>query len=396
MKPDFLPQANSLIPHLYRFYLRVLPASTFLLLPFYFLLAVSLWAPIATGAAATLPSADPITAKKQGYMFLGSHDEIVAKAKEEGKLRVLSSYDPDTFQQLRKAFVKQYPFIDLTVQRSEGVEGFQRFLLELQATRRSNWDVVEVATELYKEFLPHAKKLDIFAMAKQGILQIPAEIVDPVNRNIVSLASTIHCVAYNKNLIAQEKVPNSWEDFLKPEFKGRKFMTEVRPLGFTPIAAARGEEWALNYARKIKDQEPVWIRGTTRGLMALIAGEQAIYHLPYYHSCIREKRKDISKSMECKIIEPVPIRIQEMTSIVEASPYAHAALLWIEFQISPVGQAIIETVEPKSSPYIPGSEAAKVTRGKKLWVNNWETFQNSAKWQQMVVEAFGFPKPSPK
>ena len=107
MKPDFLPQANSLIPHLYRFYLRVLPASTFLLLPFYFLLAVSLWAPIATGAAATLPSADPITAKKQGYMFLGSHDEIVAKAKEEGKLRVLSSYDPDTFQQLRKAFVKQ-------------------------------------------------------------------------------------------------------------------------------------------------------------------------------------------------------------------------------------------------------------------------------------------------
>ena len=341
-------------------------------------------------------SADAIVTKKQGYLFLARHDEIVAKAKEEGKLRVLSSYDRDTFQALRKAFVQQYPFIDLTVQRSEGVEGFQRFLLELQATKRSNWDVVEVATELYKEFLPHAKKLDIFAMAKQGILQIPAEIVDPVNRNIVSLASTIHCVAYNKNLIAQEKVPNSWEDFLKPEFKGRKFMTEVRPLGFTPMAAARGEEWTVNYARKIKDQEPIWVRGTSRGLMAVMTGEQMMYHLPYYHSCIREKRKDVSKSMECKIIEPVPIRIQEMTGIVEASPYAHAALLWMEFQISPAGQAIIETVEPKSSPYIPGSEAAKVTQGKKLWANNWETFQNSAKWQQMVVEAFGFPQPSLK
>ena len=363
-------------------------------------LVLNLWTVAANVAAATSPSADSTTAKKQaeakGYMFVSSHDEIIAKAKKEGKLRVLSSYDRDTFQELRKAFIKQYPFIDLNIQRSEGVEAFQRFLLELQATRRSNWDVVEVATELYKEFLPYSKKLDIFAMAKQGVLQIPAEIIDPVNRNIVSLASTIHCVAYNKNLIAPEKVPHSWEDFLKPEFKGRKFMTEVRPQGFTPIAAARGEEWAVNYARKIKDQEPIWVRGTTRGLMAVMTGEQTLYHLPYYHSCIREKRKDVSKSMECKIIEPVPIRIQEMTGILESSPYAHAALLWMEFQISPAGQAIIDTVEPKSSPYIPGSEAAKVTRGKKLWVNNWETFQNSAKWQQMVVEAFGFPQASLK
>jgi ABC-type Fe3+ transport system substrate-binding protein len=363
-------------------------------------LVLNLWTVAANVAAATSPSADSTTAKKQaeakGYMFVSSHDEIIAKAKKEGKLRVLSSYDRDTFQELRKAFIKQYPFIDLSIQRSEGVEAFQRFLLELQAARRSNWDVVEVATELYKEFLPYSKKLDIFAMAKQGVLQIPAEIIDPVNRNIVSLASTIHCVAYNKNLIAPEKVPHSWEDFLKPEFKGRKFMTEVRPQGFTPIAAARGEEWAVNYARKIKDQEPIWVRGTTRGLMAVMTGEQTLYHLPYYHSCIREKRKDVSKSMECKIIEPVPIRIQEMTGILESSPYAHAALLWMEFQISPAGQAIIETVEPKSSPYIPGSEAAKVTRGKKLWVNNWETFQNSAKWQQMVVEAFGFPQASLK
>jgi ABC-type Fe3+ transport system substrate-binding protein len=85
-----------------------------------------------------------------------------------------------------------------------------------------------------------------------------------------------------------------------------------------------------------------------------------------------------------------------MTGVVEGSPYPHAALLWMEFQLSPAGQAIIETVEPKSSPYIPGSEAARVTQGKKLWATNWDTFQNSAKWQQMVIESFGFPKPSLK
>ena len=115
-------------------------------------LVLNLWTVAANVAAATSPSADSTTAKKQaeakGYMFVSSHDEIIAKAKKEGKLRVLSSYDRDTFQELRKAFIKQYPFIDLNIQRSEGVEAFQRFLLELQATRRSNWDVVEVEKHL--------------------------------------------------------------------------------------------------------------------------------------------------------------------------------------------------------------------------------------------------------
>jgi ABC-type Fe3+ transport system substrate-binding protein len=69
-------------------------------------------------------------------------------------------------------------------------------------------------------------------MAKQGVLQIPGEIIDPTNRNVISLASTIYSLSYNKNLIAPDRVPNRWEDFLKPEFKGRKFMAEIRPTGW--------------------------------------------------------------------------------------------------------------------------------------------------------------------
>jgi ABC-type Fe3+ transport system substrate-binding protein len=345
--------------------------------------------------AASAPSAELAKAKKEadsrGYVFYTSKDEIVAKAKEEGRVRVLSNMDPDNIESLRKAFMKQYPFIDARAERIAGVDGGQRFALELQAGR-SNWDVFEVAQELYQDFLPQLKKFDILGMAKQGVLQIPGEIIDPTNRNVVSLASTIYSLSYNKNLVAPDKVPNRWEDFLRPEFKGRKFMVEIRPTGMATLAAGLGEEWMLDYARKLKDQDPVWVRGISRAITAITTGEQAMLHLSYYHSCIRAKRKDVSKALECRLIEPVPVRTQEMTAIALVSPYSHAALLWLEFQISPAAQAIIESLEPKTSVFVPGSEAAKVTQGKKLAVNSWDTLSNSNKWEKNALSAFGLPQ----
>src|SRR6059036_3206856 len=100
-----------------------------------------------SAGAAAASSAELAKAKKEaesrGYVFYANRDEIVAKAKEEGRVRVLSNMDPDNIEALRKAFMKQYPFIDARAERISGVDGGQRFGLELQAGR-SNWDVFEV------------------------------------------------------------------------------------------------------------------------------------------------------------------------------------------------------------------------------------------------------------
>jgi ABC-type Fe3+ transport system substrate-binding protein len=48
-------------------------------------------------------------------------------------------------------------------------------------------------------------------------------------------------VAYNKNLISPDKVPNRWEDFLKPEFKERKFVVDMRPHAFAAFPACLQE-----------------------------------------------------------------------------------------------------------------------------------------------------------
>jgi ABC-type Fe3+ transport system substrate-binding protein len=230
-------------------------------------------------------------------------------------------------------------------------------------------------------------------MAQQGILAIPVKMIDPKNRNITAAASAIQAVAYNKTLIPAGKVPNTWEDFLKPEFKGRKFMIDIRPHGFGSMAAGLGIEWVQNYARKLKEQEPIWVRGYSRTLTAIAAGEYALHQQVNFHSCMQVAEKDPSKSMVCKVLEPIPVRLSEEEGILQNAPRPHAALLWLEFQASPAGQKIIDKYEPlKSSIYAPGSELERITRGKKLLVGDWNVYDNIDRWVQMTVEAFGFPK----
>jgi ABC-type Fe3+ transport system substrate-binding protein len=218
--------------------------------------------------------------------------------------------------------------------------------------------------------------------------------IDPKGRNVVSITAGVHVVGYNKKAIPENKVPEKWDDFLKPEFRGKKFLVDIRPQGFAALAARMGEEWMVNYARKIKEQEPIWVRGT-QALSAMATGDGTMYHLAYYHSCMRarEKQLRVADNLACKVVEPVPIRIGDRTGVSLFAANPHAALLWVEFQASPTAQRIIDANEPlKSSLYVPGSEVNKLVKGKQLAVNDWHSFANTERWMEQAVKAFGFPQ----
>ena len=332
------------------------------------------------------------TAESKGFLFLASRDEIVAKAKQEGALRAISSLDAETFKPMMESFSKKYPFIKIRMDEIGGPEALQRFLLELKAGTVKDFDTSEASSEFYNENAPHALRFDILGMVQQGVLAINPKMIDPSYRNLVSVASTICSIAYNKNRIAAEQVPEKWEDFLKPEFKGRKFVADIRPQCMASLMAGMGEEWVVKYARQIKDQQPVWLRGNARALAAITTGEQAIHQMTFYNSCVDTARKDPTKSLVCKIIEPAPVHLRETQFVIKSAPHPHASLLFIEHMASPEGQKIIDDYEPiKSSVYSDG-EVARLTKGKKVSVNDHRTFLNTPKWMGMVVDAYGFPR----
>lgn len=331
-------------------------------------------------------------AESKGFVFLGSRDEIIAKAKQEGSLRVISSLDTESFKPMMESFTKKYPFIKVRMDEIGGPEALQRFLLELKAGTVKDIDTSEASSEFYVENAAHAMKIDILGMAQQGVLGINPKMVDPENRNVVSVASSICGVAYNKNRIAAEAVPDKWEDFLKPEFKGRKFVSDIRTQCMATLVVLMGEEWVVKYARQIKDQQPVWLRGNARAMGAIATGEQAVHQMTFYNSCVDAARKDVTKSLMCKIVEPAPVWLRENQFILKSAPHRHAALLFIEHMASREGQKILDDYEPlKSSMYTDG-EVARLIKGKKVSVNDHRTFHNTPNWMKLVVDAYGFPR----
>ncbi|MGH7844538.1 MAG: ABC transporter substrate-binding protein [Candidatus Binatia bacterium] len=336
-------------------------------------------------------------AESKGFIFHASHDDIVAKAKKEKKLNVLSGSEPTSFQELMKSFQNKYPFLEVSMSEITGAEAARRHILEVKAGRKTEFDLVNVNAVLYGEYPPYAKKFDILGMAQQGVLSIHPKMVDPNNRTIVAVGHGLTVVVYNKNLISSDKVPDRWEDFLKPEFKGRKFIVDVEPRIYSVFASCPdqglGFEWMLNYARKIRAQEPVWIRGFTRALSMLLAGEHALHSGVNYHSAMRLKKKDATGILEVKVIEPAPLRVTHTQMILASASNPYAALLFIEHQASPEGQKIMDKYEPvQASIYTPGAILNNVVRGKKLCINSFDTFEKSSQWMKDAVEALGFPK----
>ena len=346
-------------------------------------------------AAAPGPSLEKAKkeAEAKGYLFVASRDEIVNRAKQEGKLRVHVSLTAETLKALADGFTKKYPFIETNADELRGNEAYVRILHELKAGLLKDLDVTNLIFDYYNEYMPHQKKFDILGMAEQTVLQIPRPIIDPTNRNVVAVGSSIQVVAYNKKLISAEKVPDTWDGFLKPEFSGKKFAIDLRPKDVVGLVPVWGLEKTLDYARKVAAQKPVWTRGGTRMVTSVLAGEQAIFLGPNYHSVLRAKRKDPADVLGIKTTEPVPVLLAEVQGIISTAQHPYAALLWLEFVTSPEGQKILDQYGPYAgSALLPGTAQEQAIRGKKISVADWQHFSKMQEYEKKVIEAFGFPK----
>ena len=332
-------------------------------------------------------------AEAKGYIFVPSHDEIVSRAKQEGKLRAVVSLTEDPLKHMLAAFSKKYPFIETRAESVPTGEVYLRLLQELKAGLTKGVDVNDPISDYYNEYLPYQKKFDVLGMAEQKVLEIPVQMVDPINRNIVVIGSSIQVVVYNKKLTSAEKVPNTWEDFLKPEFRDRKFVLDIRPINISALVPAWGLEKALDFARKLAAQKPVWGRGHTALIIRVLAGEHAIAFGVNYDSYLRAKSKDKIDTLGYKLLEPVPARLNESWSVLNAAEHPYAGLLLLEFVASPEGQKILDEHGPyEGSLFVRGTVQEQAVRGKKLSLVDWNHYTNTQEYLTKVVEAYGFPR----
>ena len=149
----------------------------------------------------------------------------------------------------------------------------------------------------------------------------------------------------------------------------------------------------MEFARTLAAQQPIWIRGASRTLTAMIAGEIPLLIGPNFHTVKRAQSKDHAGRLEYVVLEPVPLRLVPHVALQLGTPHQHAALLWLEWMASPEAQQLADEHEPlASSVYVRGGVVEKELKGKKLSVSTWDDQSKIEEWQGKIVEAYGFPK----
>jgi ABC-type Fe3+ transport system substrate-binding protein len=347
---------------------------------------------VSAGTAPNLPPAKQ-KADAKGYVIISSHDEIVAKAKKEGKVRVSASMQPSTIKSTTAAFKKKYPFIDTYVEEVKGPDSAQRQLLEIQGGASRKWDVIYVAAHFRSGYNPYLWNADLLAMSKHGVLQIPPLMVDPKYRNVVVFDTNFQATVYNAKLFPPELVPKTYEDLLRPELKGKKFAIDIRPKDIAGLVPAWGLEKTLDFARKIAAQQPIWVRGASRALASMMAGEISLLVGPNVGSILNAQSKDRAGVLQYVVPEPVPVRFVNPQGVLASAQNPYAALLWLEWLASPEAQKITDEHEGLSSSlYVPGGGVEQALRGKKLSVVDWEHLHRVEEWEGEVFKVYGFPK----
>ena len=240
----------------------------------------------ATNAYAAEPSSALLKAKKEaeakGFLFAASHDEIVSKAKQEGRLRVIVSLDAGILKRLSEGFTKKYPFIQVQADEIRGIDAYTRQLQELQAGLAKGIDVNEVDYDYYNDYLPHLKKVDMYRHGRAPGNSDAAQMVDPINRNIVAVGSGIQIVTAHR----QKLLPSG----LGARYLGRIPETGIQELGnllweFVPKTSPR---WCqrgvlkrtLDFAASWRRKNPIWVSGDTRTITNMLAGEYALSSAP--------------------------------------------------------------------------------------------------------------------
>jgi len=356
-----------------------------------FILAISMSGQALGAAPSNELSKAKRDAKANGYAFFVSHDEIVARAQKEGSLSVVANLENRTIKAFIDSFKKKYPFInDIYIEPTTGTEAAQRIVLGLQA-KTLKADAIHILVAFREEYTPHLWKVDLLGMAKHGVLDIPPPMIDQKNRNAVAIQHHFQPTAYNSKLVSPNLLPRTWEDFLRPELKGKKFALDIRPKDVAALVPVWGLEKTLVYARKLAGQEPIWVRGS-RALVAMTAGEIPMVVGPNFGAIKRLAEKDPQGVLGYVIPEPVPVRFGGVQGLVAGARNPHVGLLWLEWLASPEAQKMMDQLEFSSSVYVRDSLTERELRGKKLSLVDWEHYHDVEEWEKEVAKAYGFPE----
>ena len=333
-------------------------------------------------------------AESLGLQMATSHDEIVAKAEEEGKVVIQSTIDD--FAPFEEAFEEEHPNIDLEWYALSGTDT-ERFLLEVESGASTRYDVGYPAPEAYNE-IADMFDWDLYGMAEAGIMNLPLDRIDTERRTVVTTGDRGVALAYNSDLVDEADLPTTWDELVDPKW-GRDELGMAMDVDLNNMSVlATSPEWGIERVVELSEElaalDPIFTDGHTAASLLVQSGEVAISPFVNVVSAQREIDKNPDGPLQLHFVEPVPIRASEAYGIYNEdlgeAPYA--GLLFIEWMAnSDVAQGLLDANPVTASMAWPGSRLTEMVGDSELTVAGPGDTTKLPAWIEQIHEAFGFP-----
>jgi iron(III) transport system substrate-binding protein len=214
-------------------------------------MAVPSWSKCKHAIAATavlLLSAGYAMAQDTGIP--GVDQALLDAAKAEGTVTVYCTQDQDIATATANAFQKAVPGISVRV-------------LRLASTQLNSRLVAEVQSGVNEDDVFCSPDLSVYTDHPDWWIPLTPDIIPAisklpqraVNSQYILLAQGVVLLAYNTSLVPEGTAPKTWEDVLKPEYKGKGLLVDPRnSTTYISWLDYMDKKYGDDFVKKLRDQ----------------------------------------------------------------------------------------------------------------------------------------------
>ena len=293
--------------------------------------------------------------------------KVVDAARKEGEIVWYTTMSVDQNKEFMDRFVKRHPFLRPSVFRAGGGALLNRITSEAKAGKYL-FDVVHGTGEIFLPLMEQGLIAPYLSPERKMI----AEDLRDAKGYWTSVYVNSIVLGYNKNLVKRDELPRSYEDLLQPKWKGRKICLDDSYSTFLQgLISSWGKDKALAYLRRLAEQDPVIMRGSTVRVQLAAAGE---FPLVVAYANIIQNLAEKGAPVDWTPLEPAVISVNTVMLGARAV-HPNAGKLLVDFTLSKEGQEKLWDFQRIPSRNDVEPKPARLFRGYKRYVVHPEEYK---------------------
>jgi len=262
----------------------------------------------------------------------GHTAKLIEGAKREKEVVIYGTMDLRGANLFNDKFREKYPFVDVKLNRFGSGNLVPRAVAEVRAGKHLS-DILQT------------NSLGLHFLRKEGIL---GHYVSPEDRFYpkqfkdqgywTTTNMNVHVVAYNTRLIARERLPRTYEDFLNPVWRG-KIVLDASEQWFALMVQIMGKDKGLKYIAALAKQNVLLRRESSALRAQLIAAGEAPMDIDSTLGPVDQLKKR-GAPIDWFTVGPVPV-VTSAHGVASRPLHPNAARLYVDFVLSQAGQRLV-------------------------------------------------------